>query len=130
MTHGLPDSQSKDRHVGDTKKKIYEYLIEGATSGLSDEALYTYIVGRVSKANSKRIARAGFLALSDPTLTDRNVLNTIYALAIKHRLADSSAEEAEETAEERPRKPKASGAKASNSKAASLPLPDKKPKKS
>jgi hypothetical protein len=124
MTHGLPDSQSKDRHVGDTKKKIYEYLIEGATSGLVDEDLYTYIVGRVSKANSKRIARAGFLALSDPALTDRNVLNTIYDLAIKHRLAGSGADETEEAAEEGSGK-----AKASDSKAACLPLPEKKPKK-
>ncbi|WP_187829539.1 hypothetical protein [Labrys sp. KNU-23] len=111
--------------MGDTKKKIYEYLIEGATSGLSDEELHAYIVGHVSKANSKRIASAGFLALSDPTLTDRNILNTIYALAIKHRLAGSSAEEAEEVAEE-----SSSKAKASDSKAASLPLPEKKPRKS
>ncbi|MGJ4858275.1 hypothetical protein AB4037_05770 [Labrys sp. KB_33_2] len=111
--------------MGDTKKKIYEYLIEGATSGLTDEELHAYIVGRVSKANSKRIARAGFLALSDPELTDRNVLNTIYALAIKHRLAGSGAEEAEEASEESSGK-----ANASDSKAASLPLPEKKPKKS
>jgi len=83
----------KDRLVGDTKKKIYEHLIEGATSGLIDDALYTFIVKKVPKANSKRIVRAGFLALSDPALTDRNILNVIYALAIKHRLAADTLEE-------------------------------------
>lgn len=113
--------------MGDTKKKIYEYLIEGASSGLEDADLYAYIVGRVSKANGKRIARAGFLALSDPALTDRNVLNAIYALAIKHRLAGDHADEAED---DDSGKAKASNSKPSNSKAASLPLPDKKPRKS
>ncbi|WP_413990881.1 hypothetical protein ACMDCR_01825 [Labrys okinawensis] len=79
--------------MGDAKKKIYDYLIEGATSGLTDDALYSFIVKKVPKANSKRIARAGFLALSDPTLTDRTVLNVIYALAIKHRLGGDALEE-------------------------------------
>ncbi|WP_448949979.1 hypothetical protein [Labrys neptuniae] len=125
MTHGLPDSQSKGHDVGDTKKKIYEYLIEGATSGLADEDLYAYITGRVSKASSKRIARAGFLALSDPAVTDRAVLNNIYALAIKHRLAEGSVEETEEAAEDDARK-----GKTSSSKTATLPLPEKKRKKS
>jgi hypothetical protein len=72
--------------VGETKKKIYDCLIEGATSGLTDDALYDFVAKKVPKANSKRIVRAGFLALSDPALTDRNILNVIYALAIKHRL--------------------------------------------
>jgi hypothetical protein len=72
--------------VGDTKKKIYEYLVEGATAGLTDGALYDSVKKKVPKANSKRIVRAGFLALSDPRLTDRTILNVIYALAIKHRL--------------------------------------------
>jgi hypothetical protein len=72
--------------VGETKKKIYDCLIEGATSGLIDDALYDFVAKKVPKANSKRIVRAGFLALSDPALTDRNILNVIYALAIKHRL--------------------------------------------
>jgi hypothetical protein len=92
----LAKSYIEDRLVGDAKKKIYEYLIEGATSGLTDDALYAFIVKKVPKANSQRIARAGFLALSDPALTDRTILNVIYALAIKHRLAgDAFEEEAE-----------------------------------
>jgi hypothetical protein len=83
--------------VGDTKKKTYDYLIEGATSGLTDDALYEFVVKKVPKTNRKRIVRAGFLALSDPDLTDRNLLNVIYALAIKHRLAgDAGAEDGDE----------------------------------
>ncbi|EJZ19290.1 hypothetical protein, partial [Rhizobium sp. Pop5] len=38
------------------------------------------------KATSKKIVRASLLALTDPHLRDRNILDVIYALAIKHRL--------------------------------------------
>ena len=73
--------------MGETKKKVYEALVEGATSGLTDAALYDHVVKRVPKANNKRIVRASLLALSDPDLTDRNILNVIYALA-DPRIAD------------------------------------------
>ena len=86
--------------MGDTKKKVYEYLIEGATSGLTDDALYNFITKKVPKSSSKRIARAGFMALSDPALTDRNILNVIYALAIKHRLAGGTSEEDSESSDD------------------------------
>jgi hypothetical protein len=89
----LQETMQKDSLVGDTKKKIYDYLIEGATSGLTDDALYGFVTKQVPKANSRRIVRAGFMALSDPALTDRNILNVIYALAIKYRLADGPWEE-------------------------------------
>jgi hypothetical protein len=119
----LPKALQKDRDVGETKKKIYDLLIEGATSGLTDDALYSFVTKKVPKANSKRIVRAGFMALSDPALTDRNILNVIYALAIKHRLAGGPEEDGEEpdTSTEM--------TSVSSSKAASLPLPDKKRKK-
>ncbi len=110
--------------MGDTKKKIYDYLIEGATSGLTDDALYDFITKKVPKANSKRIVRAGFMALSDPALTDRNILNVIYALAIKHRLANGTLDDdadGEDSSTEM--------AETSSSKAANPPLPDKKRKK-
>ena len=110
--------------MGDTKKKIYDYLIEGATSGLTDDALYGFITKKIPKANSKRIVRAGFMALSDPALTDRNILNVIYALAIKHRLAGGTLEEDGDSAET-----STEMTEASSSKAANLPLPDKKRKK-
>jgi hypothetical protein len=67
---------------------IYDALVEGARSGLAGEALSNFVVKRVPKANSKRIVRASLLALRDPTLPNRNISNVIYALGIKHRLAD------------------------------------------
>ena len=68
------------------RKKIYHALVDGATEGLSDKALYGFVVGRCPKASSRKIVRAALMALTDPDVTDRNVLNTIYALAIKHRM--------------------------------------------
>ena len=68
------------------KKKIYHALVDGATAGLSDKALYDFVQKECGKTGSKKIVRASLLALSDPDLRDGNILNTIYALAIKHRL--------------------------------------------
>lgn len=67
-------------------RKVYEALIEGAYLGLSDAALHDYVFEKCPKATSKRLVRAALLALSDPNVQDRNVLNVIYALAIRHRL--------------------------------------------
>lgn len=66
--------------------KIYDALVEGAYQGLSDIELHDYVFEQCPKATSKRLVRAALLALSDPEIKDRNVLNVIYALAIKHRL--------------------------------------------
>lgn len=38
--------------------------------------------------SSKKIVRAALFALTDPDFTDRHVLGTIYALAIKHRMSE------------------------------------------
>lgn len=67
-------------------RKVYEALIEGAYLGLSDAELHDYVFQKCPKATSKRLVRAALLALSDPNVQDRNVLNVIYALAIRHRL--------------------------------------------
>jgi hypothetical protein len=67
-------------------RKVYDTLIEGAYLGLSDTELHDYVYEHCPKATSKRLMRASLLALSDPQVQDRNVLNVIYALAIKHRL--------------------------------------------
>jgi len=67
-------------------RKVYDALIEGAYQGLSDVELHDYVFETCPKATSKRLVRAALLALSDPNVQDRNVLNVIYALAIKHRL--------------------------------------------
>ncbi len=81
------------------KKKIYHALVDGATAGLSDKALYEFVQKECGKTSSKKIVRASLLALSDPDLRDGNVLNTIYALAIKHRLDQVTPEDSEETHE-------------------------------
>jgi len=67
-------------------RKIYDALVEGAYQGLSDVELHDHVFEQCPKASSKRLVRAALLALSDPEIQDRNVLNVIYALAIKYRL--------------------------------------------
>ncbi|MEQ8589502.1 MAG: hypothetical protein RIB70_07055 [Roseitalea porphyridii] len=67
-------------------RKVYDALIDGAYMGLTDVELHDYVFKQCPKATSKRLVRASLLALSDPNVQDRNVLNVIYALAIKHRL--------------------------------------------
>ena len=90
--------------MSDKIKKIYEALLEGAESGLTDKALYKHIVDECPKATSKRIVKASLLALSDDELKDAQILKVIYDLAIKHRLDPGSAEDVEEPeAEEMPK---------------------------
>lgn len=70
------------------KKKIYASMVDGATAGHSDKDLLTYITDRRPDASEKKIVRAAMLAMEDPGLVDRNVLNTILALAVKTKLGD------------------------------------------
>ena len=75
------------------KKRVYEALVDGAMEGLVGDALYDFVRKRCPKASSKKIVRASLLALTDPHLKDRNILDVIYALAIKHRLDDTTVED-------------------------------------
>jgi hypothetical protein len=88
--------RGRDEGMGEKRKKIYEALVEGATHGHSDKELYEFVAKRCPKTSSKKIVRASLLALSDPALKDRNILNTIYALAIKHRLDDVRADDVDQ----------------------------------
>ncbi len=72
--------------MGEKRKKIYQALVDGATEGLAGDALYDFVLKRCPKTSSKKVVRASLLALTDPGVTDKNVLDTIYALAIKHRM--------------------------------------------
>ncbi|MBY5409697.1 hypothetical protein HFO98_14710 [Rhizobium leguminosarum] len=84
------------------KKRVYEALVDGAMEGLTDQALYDFVKARCPKATSRKIVRASLLALMDPHLRDRNILDVIYALAIKHRLdgvLDGEDEEPDERAQ-------------------------------
>ena len=80
------------------KKRVYEALVDGAMEGLVGDALYDFVRSRCPKASSKKIVRASLLALSDPHLKDRNILDVIYALAVKHRLNDTAVEDGDDEA--------------------------------
>lgn len=67
-------------------QNIYEALIDGSQEGLSDGKLFRYVLEKCPKATSKKIVMASLLALSDPEIKDKNILDVVYALAIKHRL--------------------------------------------
>lgn len=72
--------------MGEKRNKIYAALVDGATEGHSGSDLHDFVQKRCPKTSGKKIVRASLLALTDPHLTDRNVLDVIYALAIKHRM--------------------------------------------
>lgn len=72
--------------MSDKKKKVYVTIVDGATDGLSSDSLFSFVKEKHPRASSKKIVRAALLALSDPDLRDRNILNNIYAMALKHRL--------------------------------------------
>ncbi|OWK24237.1 hypothetical protein AJ87_23695 [Rhizobium yanglingense] len=92
--------------MSEKRKRVYEALLDGATEGLSGKALYDFVLQRCPKATSKKIVRASLLALSDPHVKDRNVLHTIYALAIAHRIYEvgsaSDPDDEEDPAEKSP----------------------------
>lgn len=72
--------------MGEKRKRVYAALVDGATQGLSGDQLFSYVKERCPKVTSKKLVRAALLALTDDDISDRNILDTIYALAIKHRL--------------------------------------------
>lgn len=75
------------------KRRVYEALVDGAMEGLTDKALFEFVAKRCPKMTSKKIVRAALLGLTDPNMRDRNILDTIYALAIKHRMDEFREEE-------------------------------------
>ncbi|GAA3099556.1 hypothetical protein GCM10010520_51240 [Rhizobium viscosum] len=87
------------------KKRVYEALVDGAMDGLVGDALYDFVRKRCPKASSKKIVRASLLALSDPHLKDRNILDVIYALAIKHRLDDTTVDDEQDEEVQEQEKP-------------------------
>jgi hypothetical protein len=89
--------------MGEKRKKVYEALLEGATQGHFDTSLYEFVRRRCPKTSSKKLVRASLLALTDPDLKDRNILSTIYALAIKHRLDEVRADEIDDEDDDDPK---------------------------
>lgn len=88
--------------MSEKRKKIYHALVDGATEGLSDKALYDFVIKRCPKTSSKKIVRAALLALTDPDVTDRHVLDSIYALAIKHRMSEIGHDDSDDEPNEKP----------------------------
>jgi hypothetical protein len=86
MTDSVATASNRRTSVSEKRKRVYEALLDGATEGLSGNGLFDFVLERCPKATSKKIVRASLLALTDPDVTDRNVLHTIYALAISHRM--------------------------------------------
>jgi len=82
--------------MSDKILKIYETLIEGAEKGLTDTGLFQHVLEHCPKATSKKIVRAALLALTDPEVNDKNILDVVYALAIKHRLDPLSKDDIQE----------------------------------
>lgn len=74
--------------MGKKTSAVYKTLVEGATSGLRDEALYGYVLRHHPKLTFTRFMRSSIKALKDPDLTDRNILTVIAALAITHKIQD------------------------------------------
>ncbi|WP_026618969.1 hypothetical protein M728_002169 [Ensifer sp. WSM1721] len=103
--------------MGEKRRRVYEALVEGAMQGHSDRNLYHFVLARCPKTSSKKLVRASLLALTDPELKDRNILSTIYALAIKHRLDEARADEIEDVDDDEPRElaPSMSGLRTSPS---------------
>jgi hypothetical protein len=102
--------------MGDKIKKIYDALIEGAGNGLSADALFQHVIAECPSATSKKIVKASLLALSDEDVKDANILQVVYALAIKHRLdpvSEDDIEEASQPAEEMPKVKKTKAPKVS-----------------
>lgn len=111
--------------MGEKRRKVYEALVEGATQGRSDKNLYDFVQNRCPKTSSKKIVRASLLALTDADLKDGNVLGTIYALAIKHRLDEVRGDEIDPEDDDDPRElapsMSANSAEAKSSSAEDLP---------
>lgn len=78
--------------MGKKLDRIYEALVEGAADGLAGKELYAYVAKRSPKTSSKRIVKAALLALTDPDVKDRGVLERIYALAIDYRMSSLGVE--------------------------------------
>ncbi|MCX5569577.1 hypothetical protein OSH07_10275 [Kaistia sp. K-TC2] len=114
-----------------SKRDLEEALVDGATEGLNNKQLFERVRERYPKVKTSKIVRAAFHALSEPTLKDRNILDVIYALALKHRLDGVPSGQSGDDDDDNSDTAELDGAASRKSKAATLPLPesDKKRRK-
>jgi hypothetical protein len=78
--------------MGD-RKKIERAILDGVTNGLSGQKLLEHVSEAAPHASPKKISKTAFHLLTDTSLTDRAILDTVYALALEHRLGPSEDEE-------------------------------------
>jgi hypothetical protein len=116
--------------VSEKKSRVYETFVEGASNGLADDALKTFILDRFPGIPPKKIVRAAALALDDDSLTDKAALQAILGVAIRLRVEGASeaatpaaavkpAKTAKAAAKDKPKaaKPKAGKSKSDKPKA-------------
>jgi hypothetical protein len=65
---------------------VYTVLVEGVCCGLSGHELYDFITERCKQVSPKRLCRASTMAMSDPRIENREVLETIHMLATDRRV--------------------------------------------
>lgn len=88
--------------MGKKLNRIYEALVEGAAEGLADKNLYSFVASKCAYVSSKRIVKAALLALTDPDVRDRDMLERIYALAIDYRMSSLGVEDSDHDDDDEP----------------------------
>ena len=94
----MPDKKKSDaKPVAKVEKvKLYDALVQGATSGLTGEALFTHVRTARPDKGDKAFVKAGLLALADAKITEKPVLDAIYDLTIQRRLGAPATDQVDE----------------------------------
>lgn len=79
--------------MGKKLNRVYNALIEGAADGRTGAGLHDFVTEKCPKTSSKRLVKASLMALTDPDVRERYVLEAIYDLAIKYRLSSLGIED-------------------------------------
>lgn len=79
--------------MGKKLNRVYNALIEGAADGRTGTDLHDFVTEKCPKTSSKRSVKASLMALTDPDVRERYVLEAIYDLAIKYRLSSLGVED-------------------------------------
>ncbi len=72
--------------MGRKLSSVYEVLIHGVGRGLAGHELYDHIQSGCKVSSNKRICRASMIAMSDARVSNRDVLEGIYTIAIDRHI--------------------------------------------
>ncbi|WP_119940838.1 hypothetical protein [Neorhizobium sp. NCHU2750] len=72
--------------MGRKLTNVYKVLVRGVGQGLSGHDLYDFVSQNSADFSDKRVCRAALLAISDPLIKDRDILERIYTIATNHRV--------------------------------------------